>query len=208
MNNNCSNNFAPAAVSLNYSCPNTLSCQANTAEFTNQIPSCSFASDCLSNGCTCSNGCAGTASAFSNCGCSACSANGCSRTAFEPAFLSAFTTTPRFHVQGCPTVFDRLDSAPQGISINCEGTVFTVAATGMYRIFYTAQTTLTSETLFRISVNGNAQAGTEVRACAGAQTVSAEAILPINACDKITLNVLSDNTALLRSVSITLVRVA
>lgn len=189
MNNNCSNNFTPTAVSLNYNCPGM--CSGN-ADFTNQIPSAFLTANCP----TSCGGCAET------------SACGCGTNAFDPAFLSAFTTTPRFHVQGCPTVFDRLDSVPRGISVNCDGNTFTVAATGMYRIFYTAQIALTSETLFYISVNGIAQAGTEVRACAGAQTVSSEAILPINACDRITLNVLSDNTALLRNVNLTIVRVA
>lgn len=195
MNNNCSNNFVPTAVSLNYNCPGTCAGNTEFADFTNQISSPFLSANCPSS----YGNCAETA-VTSGCG--------CSTAAFEPTFLSAFTTTPRFHVQGCPTVFDRLDSAPRGISINCDGNTFTVAATGMYRIFYTAQIELTSEALFRISVNGTAQAGTEVHACASARTVSSEAILPINACDRITLNVLSDNTALLRSVNLTIVRVA
>lgn len=186
MNYNCSNNFVPTAVSLNYSCPGTQTDSIATANFTQQI-----ANTCCAAGFQ------------STCGCT-----NSTNTAFTPAFVSAFTTTPRYHVQGCPAVFDRLNSMPQGISVNCDGTAFTVAETGMYRIFYTAQTELTSETLFRISVNGNAQAGTENCALPTAQMVSAEAILPINARDLVTLNVLSDNTALLRSINLSITRVA
>ena len=186
MNYTCSNNFVPTAVSLNYNCPETQTDSIATANCNEQ-----FVNDCRLAGCQ-----------------SACGCNDSANTAFAPAFVSAFTTTPRFHVQGSPAVFDRMDSMPRGISVNCDGTAFTVAETGMYRIFYTAQTELTSQALFRISVNGSAQAGTEICALPSAQTVSAEAILPINACDRITLNVLSDNTALLRSISLSIVRVA
>ncbi len=194
MNYTCSNNFVPTAVSLNYNCPGSQTCNTGAVNLNTPVTN------------TC-----GTACCQSSCGCSAVTACGCSgsvNTAFTPAFLSAFTTTPRFHVQGCPAVFDRMNSMPRGISVNCEGNTFTVAETGMYRVFYTAQTELTSETLFRISVNGNTQAGTEICACPSAQMVSADAILPINACDSITLNVLSDNTALLRSIHLSIVRVA
>ncbi len=205
--NVCSNNFAPAAVSLNYNCPTVRNfgcgCEgvSGTEEFTNQIPEVGYAFSgcagrCGNSGCGC---CADTAAA---------NAGGCACSAFAPAFLSAFTAEPRFHVRGCPVVFDRLDTTPQRIAINCEGTVFTVAQTGMYRVFYTAQTNLTSETIFRISVNGNPAAGTVINACAGAPLVCAEAIIPLNGGDRLTLNVLSDNTALLRSAGLTLLRVA